>query len=240
MPYRRPTNTMTLSRFSRRNCRRQRSGPWPASCSVAHRPGRLGRRRVGLCQAAGQVRTLCALGCGRHADHTGLRINHLMHHLGDLVIRHGRLGPGLGLIPQAIGRRDGQHHDHKGQVAVDTRLGLLREPTTYTARTACCYGTSRSRSNCGRRSRSTTAQGSLTVALVRYGVAIRLRRPVAPQVDDHGVQDRALRPARGRSASTGGRKASQWRRSTTTRTRDTHTSVVASRPCPRRTVSRRS
>ena len=56
------------------------------------------------------------------------RINDLVNDLGDLVIRRGHPRASLGLIPQAIGRGDGQHQHHKRQVAVHARLGLLREP----------------------------------------------------------------------------------------------------------------
>ena len=160
-------------------------------------PGRLGRRRVGLCQAAGEVRARCALGFGRHADLTSLGANHLVDHLGDLVIWCGGHHPGLGLIPQAIGRGDGQHHDHKGQVAVDPRLRLLREPAGQPPELLAVA------------EQAILDPTAVVVAVHdRPGITDRcvgqvdplasgLRRPVAPQVDDHGVQDGALRPAQG-------------------------------------------
>ena len=124
-------------------------------------PGRLGGRRVEWRQATRGMRARRGCGLGHAVDLTSLRINDLVNDLGDLVIRRGHPCASLGLIPQAIGLvGDGQHQHHKRQAAVNTRLGLLRSRNGSAARTACWCETSRSRSNCGRRSRSTTAHGS--------------------------------------------------------------------------------
>ena len=118
-----------------------------------------------------------------------------MRYLGDLVIRRFHHRASLGLVPQAIGGGDGQHHDHERQVALHAGLGLLREPARQPPELLAV-------------AEQAVLDPTAVVVAVDHRPGVtdggigqvnaftsRFRRPVAPQVDNHGHAGRDAAPS---------------------------------------------